>query len=307
MQSFLTKTKPQILLVTAFFTVLIISVVPGSVNGAAEMQKAEIGPHEYIIAGQWQATRGDVIYWYLEGEVSLLMEITVFPESELAPFKAGETFMNYYDGFSMSEEVDGIRLPFDDTWLLVFYNDMEYSDIVVRYLVGCSVGAAEMQEAEIGPHEYIIAGQWQATRGEIIYWYLEGEEAFGTEIAVFPESELAPFEAGETFMNYYDGFASREKVDGIRLPIDDTWLLVFYNDMDYSDIVVRYLVGCSVGVSVPTTTPKTTPVATCTPTTITVTITETTTDKTMSEVTLPAILVSIIFAILIQVSNRRKN
>ena len=43
------------------------------------------------------------------------MEIAVFQQSELAPFDAGESFMNYYDGYSMSEEVDGIRLPFDDT------------------------------------------------------------------------------------------------------------------------------------------------------------------------------------------------
>ena len=44
LQMIFAKKRPEILLVTAFLTALIITVAPGSVNGSIEMQEAEIGP-----------------------------------------------------------------------------------------------------------------------------------------------------------------------------------------------------------------------------------------------------------------------
>ena len=167
---------------------------------------------------------------------------------------------------------------------------------------GASLG--EMQTIEIADEDYAVIGQWEAKRGEIIFWWFESEKSYYIEVLVFPESEFELFKTGEQYLNYYDGYSFAERPDGVKVMFDDVWVLVFLNTSSWIDVTVTYVVTKSGELPPITVTETETVTKTVTEEGPTMTITAT--EKTVSEFFLPILLFSITLVVLIRVAKRRR-
>lgn len=189
--------------------------------------------------------------------------------------------------------------------------------LLLVLFIGCLVLSTSASNAncseqkgsiDLAPGAHIKLAQWNASRFNFIYWRFTGGSFLFFKLLIMPESEYTAFSAGETYINYYEGYFEEGEVYSFMVPFDDIWVIAIWNT-SYTTYTVSWevgLAGAPASTIITTKNITTTKTTTVKPKTVTETIIETTTEKTMHEFTAASVFTFTIFAILVGAIKRKQ-